>query len=76
MVGKRAEDEPAAAQPGDLPQVGLGRGELPQDLPGVPDQDLARVGRHHPAGVPAHQRLPHLALEATQLLGDGRRACT
>ena len=62
--GKCAEDEPSAPQSGDLSQVGLGGGELPQHFPGVADQHLARIGRRHPAGMPAHQRLPHLTLQA------------
>ena len=73
-AGEGGQPDPAAPQPGEGRQLGVGGVQLGQDRVGPADQGLAGLGQADAAGVALDQPGPGLALQGGDLLGDGRLA--
>ena len=64
--------QPAATQPRDGLELGLGIRETREDHVGVTDERATRLGEPDAARGAVHEPRPGLALEGGDLLADGR----
>ena len=71
-LGKAPDAQARALDAGDRLDLGLGQAQLGEDRLGVAQQDLAGRRERHAARVAHEQARAELALEARDLLGDGR----
>ena len=71
-LGKAPTRRRGRSTPVDRQDLGLGQAQLGEDRLGVAQQDLAGRRQRHAARVAHEQARAELALQARDLLGDGR----
>ena len=69
--GEHGQAQCAAPQPGDGLELGLGFPEVAKDRAGAVGERLARRGQPYPASPALDEQGANLALELSDLLGDG-----